>query len=60
MTERNELSKRLVKIAKYWAATCRSVTGDESIEVFSVDDVLKSDAEAFVVVAIDAIHNESD
>ena len=38
----------------------RLVAGDESIEVFSTDDVPKTDAEAFVVVAIDAIHNESD
>jgi len=60
MIERKEVSKRLIKIAKYWAATCRSVTGDEAIQVFSVDDVPKTDPEAFVVVAIDAIHNESD
>jgi hypothetical protein len=42
-------------VASHRAAESRSIEGDESIEVFRVDDVPEADADAAVAGTVDAI-----
>lgn len=55
--DRNE---QMVTIAKHRVATCRSIAGEQSLKVFSVDDDPEADADAAVVGTVDAIQKQDD
>lgn len=55
--DRNE---QMVTIAKHRAATCRSIAGEQSSKVFSVDDEPEADADAAVVGGVDATEGRDD